>query len=95
MLSILQVPSKKVTPMVEMAAVVDAGREFVKVTYKVEGDSPLVLECYEHIQAVNASIHVKHFPNTDTVIRKLTAGAPTTHVAQHWKLYAQSCSSQA
>ena len=90
MLSILQDPTKKASLMVEMAAVVDAGREFVKTTYNVEGDGPLVLECYERIQAAFASIHVRHYPNTDAVIKKLTAGAPA-HVSQHWKLYAQSC----
>lgn len=49
MLSIVQDPTKKASLMVEMAAVVDAGREF-KTTYNVEGDGPLVLECYERIQ---------------------------------------------
>ena len=48
MLSILQDPTKKASLMVEMAAVVDAGREF-KTTYNVKGDGPLVLECYERI----------------------------------------------
>ena len=86
MLSILQDPTKKASLMVEMAAVVDAGR----MCYNVEGDGPLVLECYKRIQAAFASIHVRHYPNTDAVIKRLTAGAPA-QVSQHWKLYAQSC----
>lgn len=78
MLSIVQDPTKKASLMVEMAAVVDAGREF-KTTYNVEGDGPLVLE------AAFASIHVRHYPNTDAVIKRLTAGA-LAQVSQHWKL---------
>jgi len=37
---------------VEFAAIVDAGKQFVQATYKLEGDSPLVLrsdKCIEHI----------------------------------------------
>ena len=37
--------TKKAYLQIEMAAVGDAGREFVKSTYKLEGDGPLVLDC--------------------------------------------------
>ena len=45
-INILQDPTQKAYLHVEMAAIIDAGREFVKSTYKLEGDGPLVLDCY-------------------------------------------------
>ena len=91
MLSILQDPSRKAYLVVEMAVVVDADRELVKTTYKIEGDGSLVLQCYDRVQAIFVSIHVKHYPNVDAVITRLI---PRTAVALHnWKVYAQSCSS--
>ena len=45
--------------MVDMAAMVDADREFVKTTYKVEADGLLRLERYGHIQAAFALIHTR------------------------------------
>ena len=33
--------------MVELAVTVDAGEPFVKATYKLEGNGPLAIECYE------------------------------------------------
>ena len=44
--SILQNSNKKAYLLVETAAVVDAGREFVKSTYKLKGDGAVVLESY-------------------------------------------------
>ena len=77
MFTILQDPTKMTHLMIEMAAVVDAGKEFVKATYNLEGDGAFVLECYEQVQAVFASIHVSHYnipkcgcnyPDTDRLI---------------------------
>ena len=76
--------------MVETAAVVDAGSEFVKTTYTLEGDGPLVLICYEKIQAAFESINVHHYPNVDAVISQVTVGAPT-HIIDQWKTYARKC----
>ena len=89
MLTILQDPTKKTHLMIEMAAVVDAGKEFVKATYNLERDGALVLECYERVQAVFASIHVSHYPNVDAIIQTLTGLSASD--AQQWKLYAQTC----
>ena len=89
MLTILQDPTKKTHLMIEMAAVVDAGKEFVKATYNLDGDGALVLECYERVQAVFASIHVSHYPNVDAIIQTLTGLFASD--AQQWKLYAQTC----
>ena len=90
MLSILHDPSKKTYLMLEMAAVVDAGRQFVQTTYNLEGNGPLVLQCYEQIEVIFQSVQVCHFPNTDAVIRQLSSGLPS-HVGPQWRLYAESC----
>ena len=90
MLDILQDSQKKAHLMVEMAVVVDSGREFVRATYNLEGDGPLVLKCYEQLEVVTQSIRVKHFPNTDAVINRLFSGRPA-HVIQQWRVYAESC----
>ena len=50
-----------------MAPSLDAGREPVRATYSIEGDRPVVYECYECVQAVLKSIHIQHYPNTDAL----------------------------
>ena len=35
--------------MVELAITVDAGESFVKATFYLEGDGPLVFNCYDKI----------------------------------------------
>lgn len=74
--------------IVELAAVVDAGEPFVKATYKLEGDGPLALECYEILSSLKAAIQVSHLPNTTAVAKRLAS--PTTP-EQHWMTYAMSC----
>ena len=37
---------------VEFAAIVDDGKSFVQATYKLEGDGPIVFQCYEIISAL-------------------------------------------
>ena len=90
MLTILQDPIKRAMLMVEMAAVVDAGGEFVKTTYALEGDGPLVLYCYEQIQAAFESVSVQHYPNVDAVISHISNGAPI-HIVNQWKAFSLNC----
>lgn len=73
-----------------MAVTVDAGKIFVQTTYNLEGDGPLVLDCFEKLEAVNRSIQVKHFPNTNAIIALVTKNKPP-HVAQQWQQYAENC----
>ena len=87
MLSILQDPSKKMYLKVEMAAIVDVGKQFIQATYKLEGNEPLVLYCYEYIEAFAHAIQACHFPDTDAVIRE--PGGQPAHFAS--QLYAESC----
>ena len=56
----------------ELAAVVDCGGNFVKATYKLESDGPVVFKRYEIISTLTASIHTAHFPNLSAVAQKLT-----------------------
>ena len=63
LLGILTDPQKNALLQIELAAVVDCGEPFVKVTYTLEGDGQLVLECYEIISTVQAAFHAGHMPN--------------------------------
>ena len=74
----------------EMAVVVDAGKPFVQVTYTLERNGPLVLYCYEQIEASSHAIQVCHFPNTDAVTGELSVGQPA-HLAPQLKVYAENC----
>ena len=69
-----------------MAAVIDAGEPFVKATYNLEGDGPLVFMCFETLSALAASIHVAHYPNVLAVANSLGGAVPNT---QKWVDYAK------
>ena len=66
-LAILGDPVKSTRLQVELAILMDVGEHFVKATYSLEGDGPLVFSCFEVLSAVNASIHAAHLPNTQHV----------------------------
>ena len=59
---------------VELAAIIDWGEPFVKATYKLEGDGPLALHCYEVIETIKAYIHASHTPNILAVAEMLSGG---------------------
>ena len=52
---------------IEFAAVVDYGEPFVRGTYNLEGDGPLVFTCYEEVSAIVNAIHVENIPNVQAV----------------------------
>ena len=81
MLAILQDPTKSAYLKVELTVIVDAGWQFVQATYNLVGDGPLVLHCYELIEATFRALQIQHLPNTDAVTRQLTMGGPS-HTAQ-------------
>ncbi len=60
---------------IELAAVVDAGEAFVKATYNLEGDGPLVLRCFEILSTLTASLQVSHYPNVQAIAQILSAGS--------------------
>ena len=90
-LAILNDPQKKSHLQVELAVVIDVGEQFVKATYSLEGDGPLVFTCFEVLTAVDASIHTGHLPNTSAVIQHLSRNFGNTISSQQWLAYARRC----
>ena len=86
-------PAKKLLLQVELAITVDVGETFVKATYYLEGDGPLVFICYEKISQLRASVSTAYYPSTDAVIRRIANGNVVVH--QQCTTYAQSCAQPA
>ena len=84
--SILSDQGKNVYLHIELAA---AGRHFVTATYKLEGNGPLVLSCFQVIEEPQASIHASYTPNLDAVIQKLCAS--TRYSQTQLRAYAMRC----
>ena len=63
LLELLRDTRKKAFLQMELASIVDAGEPFVKSTYTLEGDGPLVFKCYHHIQVLRAGVDNPHYPN--------------------------------
>ena len=88
LLAILSDATNKALLMVEMAAVVDAGEPLVKATYRLEGDGPLSLECYEIISSALEGARVANYPNLNAITNQLSAG--NQQVRQQLTAYAQA-----
>lgn len=89
LLTVLQDPTNSKLLQLELAATVDAGEPFVKATYRLEGDGPLALECYEVVTMVQAAIHSGHYPNVTALAQRFSCG---NSVAMNQLIrYAQSC----
>ena len=82
---------KKDKFQVELAGVIDYGEEFVKATYKLEGDGPLVFTCYEIINALQIAIKriETYAPNTEAVIKSISKGSHT--VKERLRQHARNC----
>ena len=82
---------KKDKLQVELAPVIDYGEEFVKATYKLEGDGPLVFTCYEIINALQIAIKriETYAPNTEAVIKSISKGSHT--VKERLRQHARNC----
>ena len=63
LLEILSQPQSLLLLKVELAAVIDLGKHFVKGTHRLEGDGYLVLSCYEEILKIRNAIRIQHYPN--------------------------------
>jgi hypothetical protein len=61
MLDLLHDQQKQGLLQIELAATVDAGLPLVQATYRLEGDGPLVLTCFEEVDKVFKAIQVAHF----------------------------------
>lgn len=88
LLQILSDPLENSRLKVELAVVIDLGKHFVEATYTLEGDGPLVVDCYETIVKLRAVIHSNNYPNTLAVIREF--GQPPA-IEQQWHTYALQC----
>ena len=89
LLEMLQNPTVKAYVQIKLAAIVDAGKAFVKATYNLEGDGSLVFRYYEILSTLTTSIQVGHYPNVQAVARILSGGSPVT--LQQWVEYANTC----
>ena len=58
----------------ELAITVDAGEPFVKATYRMEGDGPLVFSAYEEISTLRSTISNPFYPNVRAVADELAGG---------------------
>ena len=86
--SIINDPQKKALLKIELSAIVDWGKPFVKATYSLEGDGELALECYDIIE-VRAAIIAAYTPNVQAVVREMGAG--NVSVEEQLLKYAHSC----
>ena len=70
---------KKSKLKMELAIVIDYGENFVKATYDLEGDGPLILHCFEIIDTLCNAIKSlnSHSPNAEAVANDLSRGSVT------------------
>ena len=61
---------------------------FVQVTYKLEGDGPIAIECYEIISSLSVSVRMETYPNVQAVVKSIANGK--TDVQQRWMRYAKA-----
>ena len=54
---------------VELAIMIDFGKQFVKSTYNLEGDGALIVTCYEEILKLLVVVHSSYYPNLEAVIQ--------------------------
>ena len=59
---------------------VDVGKHFVKATYLLEGDGPLVFSCYEKLSAVSQFCQTPCFPNVRAIATAIAEEDPCQNV---------------
>ena len=59
---------------------VDVGKHFVKATYFLEGDGPLVFSCYEKLSAVSQFCQTPCFPNVRAIATAIAEEDPCQNV---------------
>ena len=73
--------NKVISLKLELAALIDVGEVFVKATYVLEGDGPLVLSCFETLQGVCNACQNVHLPNVHAVAVAIVDADPAQNVA--------------
>lgn len=74
-------PERVVNLKLKLAITSDVGEHFVKATYYLEGDGPLVLSCYEKLHVVAQACQVPQFPNVRAVAAAIAEENPAQNVA--------------
>ena len=64
----------------ELAATIDVGEHFVKATYFLEGDGPLVFACYEKLSAVSQLCQAPCFLNVRAIVTAISEEDPCQNV---------------
>ena len=64
---------------------IDAGESFIKATYRLEGDGPLIFSAYDEIKALEAGIHSQYYPNTNAVANKLSSDPTRQQLIEYGK----------
>ena len=77
----------------ELAITIDAMHPFVKFTYELEGDGPLVLIAYERISTLHHHVSSEHYPNVLAVASSSSAGNLSHE--QQLIAYAKNCAAPA
>ena len=78
---LLSDPESLVNLKLELAVIIDVGEHFVKATYFLEGDGPLVVSCYEKLQAVAEACQAPYFPNVRAVVAAIVNEDPNQRAA--------------
>ena len=65
------------------------GEYFVKATYRLEGDGPLVFSCFEVLTALTAAMQTACYPNLKAVAKALASGSPV--IEQQLIDYGKAC----
>ena len=80
---------------IEIAATVDAAEPFVKKTYSLEGDGPLVVTVYDSIKELENCVRLMHMPNVNGIASDLATIVETDlqkqQLLQQWQDYACQC----
>ena len=73
-------PQRLMNLKLELAAAIDVGEHFVKATYFLEGDGPLVFACYEKLSAVSQFCQAPCFPNVRAIAIAIAEEDPCQNV---------------
>ena len=65
------------------SATIDVGEHFVKATYFLEGDGPLIFSRYEKLSAVNQACQAPHYSNVHSIATAIAREDPGQNVAEH------------
>ena len=78
--AILSEPQRPMNLKLELAATIDVGEHFVKATYFLEGDGPLVFACYEKLSAVSQLCQAPCFLNVRAIATEISEEDPCQNV---------------